>query len=146
MDEGRLDRPDVALLQLLLRDSRSSVAQLAEATNLSQRYIQDSIDAMVEEGIIRAFTCKPGLSAIGAKSLLIYGKSRLISLQQGIQKLGGNDSVAWIAHASGGHFYVALHLQKVGDRDPKVKEVERDAMMSHPTIADRVLFDEGRDQ
>jgi len=146
MDEGRLDRADVALLQLLLRDSRASVAQLAEATNLSQRYIHDSIDAMVEEGIIRAFTCKPSLTAINARSILLFGRSRLSSVQQGIQKLGGNDGVAWIAHASSGRFYVALHLQKVGDRDPKVKEVERDAMMTHPTIADRVLVDEGRDR
>jgi DNA-binding Lrp family transcriptional regulator len=146
MDEGRLDRADVALLQLLLRDSRASVAQLAEATNLSQRYIHDSIDAMVEEGIIRAFTCKPSLAAINARSILLFGRSRMSSLQQGIQKLGGNDSMAWIAHASGGRFYVALHIQKVGDRDPKVKDVERDAMMTHPTIADRVLVDEGRDR
>lgn len=141
MKDSMLERNDIGVLQVLLRDSRASEQQIAEVVNIAPRGVEVRMENMVKEGVIRSMTAKPSLASLGARSVLVYGKSRLRSVEEAISHLGGNESVAWIAHSTGGRFYVALHLKKGEDIDPAVRSVERDAMMLRPTAAVRDLFD-----
>ncbi|MFA5312115.1 MAG: winged helix-turn-helix transcriptional regulator [Methanomassiliicoccales archaeon] len=141
MKDSMLERNDIGVLQVLLRDSRASEQQIAEVVNIAPRGVEVRTENMIKEGVVRSMTTKPSLSSLGATSVLVYGKCRLRSVEQAIAQLGGNESIAWIAHSTGGRFYVAIHLKKGEDVGSAVSAVERDAMMLRPAAAVRDLFD-----
>jgi DNA-binding Lrp family transcriptional regulator len=144
MNGSYLDRSDVALLHLLLRDSRTSPEQMAEATGLQVGAISKRIEAMSLVGVIGKFTTKPSLVSIGASSILVWGKSRLNSLEDAMQMATANDRIAWLAHSTSGRFYVALHIQKAEELPDQIRKVEAEAMMLRPSYATRELFDADR--
>jgi DNA-binding Lrp family transcriptional regulator len=67
---------------MLLANSRTSYRDLAERLGLSVNAVHKLIQAMVEEGIIRAFTARISLSALNALTVIIYGRSDSVSTQE----------------------------------------------------------------
>lgn len=143
MKDGKLDRSDISLLHILLRDSRATKEQMEEASGLSADVIGSRIDAMRQAGVIRRFTTKPTLACLEARSILVWGRSRLNSLHAGIQGTIEDDRVAWLAHSTSGRFYAALHLQKGDDLAVGLGRLEGEAMMIRPSHAERDLFTPG---
>ncbi|QLH74528.1 MAG: winged helix-turn-helix transcriptional regulator [Methanomassiliicoccales archaeon] len=141
MKEGTLDRTDISLLHILMRDSRASEQQMSEVLNITPRGVYLRTETLVREGVVRAMTAKPSLASLGAKSVLIYGRSRLRSMQHAMSMLSGEDSVAWIAQSTGGRFYIAIHLKKDDDIDLAVQKTADRAMIASPVAAIRELFD-----
>jgi DNA-binding Lrp family transcriptional regulator len=141
MKDSLLERDDIGLLEVLLRDSRTSRENIAEVTGIASKDVEVRTEKMFKEKVIRSMTTKPGLNSLGAKNVLVYGKSRMRSVEQAVAQLKGNDSVAWIAQSTGGRFYISLHLKKSEDIDAAVRAVERDAMMLRPVAAIRDLID-----
>jgi len=141
MKDSLLEKNDVAVLVALMNDSRAAEAHIAEIVNIAPKGVGVRTDRMCDEGVIRSMTAKPSLSSLEAKSVLIYGKSRLRSVEQAVSQLGANENVAWIAQSTGGRFYVLLHLKKGANVDAVVRSVEQDAMMMRPVAAIRNTFD-----
>ncbi|HOO04306.1 MAG TPA: winged helix-turn-helix transcriptional regulator [Methanomassiliicoccales archaeon] len=139
-----LERADVLLLQVLLRDSRASAAQIAEVTGLPAQAIPGMVARMREAGIIGDMTTKPSLLSLNARSVLVLGRSGLSSLQGLRMALERNENVAWMAIATGGMAYVALHLREGADLEREVRRVASEAMMAQPKAMTRELFDHGR--
>jgi DNA-binding Lrp family transcriptional regulator len=140
MKGGKLDEVDVSLVHILLRDSRVGPDQLEEITGLDQGVIDERIAAMVRSGFLRRFTAKPSLVALGARSVLVWGKSRLRSLSDGLRAVEDDDRVAWIAHSASGRFYFALHLKSDDDLNERVSRLKNEAMMLRPSHGVRNLF------
>ncbi len=140
MREGSLERRDVALLHVLMRDSRATEQQVCGITGMPQEEVAQRTEAMVEAGIIRSFTTKPSLTSLGAISVLVYGKSRLSTLEEAKDHLISNDRVAWAALSGAGRLYVALHLPDPKEKDAQLRKVEGEAMLLRPTAAVRDLF------
>ncbi len=138
-----LEKEDIVLLQVLMRDSRATAKQIAGITGLKVGEIPERVARMREAGVIGDLTVKPSLVSLGANSVMVVGRSRSGSLRQARPALEHNDNVAWMAMASGGMMYVALHLLDLRKMDAEVRKVASQAMMVQPKILLRDLFDPG---
>jgi len=138
-----LERADIVLIQVLLRDSRASAAQIAEVTGLAEKDIPEMIARMREAGIIGDMTTKPSLNSLNARSVLVFGKSRIGTLYGLEHALERNDNVGWMAVASGGMAYFALHLKEDADTDAEVRRAASQTMMAQPRALTRNLFEHG---
>ncbi len=138
-----LERADIVLLQVLLRDSRASASQISEITGLAEERIPDMVAKMREAGIIGDMTAKPSLHSLHARSVLVYGRSRIGSLYDLEHALERNENVGWMAVASGGMAYLALHLKEDADTDKEVRRAASETMMAQPRALTRNLFDHG---
>jgi DNA-binding Lrp family transcriptional regulator len=138
-----LERADIVLLQVLLRDSRASTSQLSEVTGIPEKDIPEMIARMREADVIGDMTAKPSLHSLNARSVLVYGRSRLGSLYNLERALERNENVGWMAMASGGTAYFALHLREDADTEAEVRKAASETMMVHPKALTRNLFDHG---
>ena len=68
-----MDQIDLILSLLLLANSRTPYSELADILGLSVNAVHKRIRSMLADGIIRVFTAKVSLSALGAFPVLIYG-------------------------------------------------------------------------
>jgi len=131
------------LLQVLLRDSRAPAEKIAEVTGLGSKDVPGMIARMREAGIIGDMTTKPSLRSLDTRSVLVFGRSRLGSLDNLKRALQGNENVAWMAAASGGMAYLALHLRPDADADAEVRMAASQSMMVQPKAMTRELFEHG---
>lgn len=138
-----LERSDIVLLQVLLRDSRATASQISEITGLAEKDIPEMMARMREAGAIGDMTVKPSLLSLNARSVLVFGKSRLGSLYALQRALERNENVGWMAMASGGMAYFALHLKADADTDVEVRKAASETMMVQPRALTRNLFDHG---
>jgi len=138
-----LEREDIVLLQVILRDSRATAEQIAEVTGLRKQDVPIMISRMREAGVIGDLTAKPSLYSLNARSVLVFGKSRLGSLRALQRALERNENVGWMAMASGGLVYFALHLKGDADTDVEVRKAASETMMVQPMALTRDLFDHG---
>ncbi len=130
-------------MQVLLRDSRATAEQIAEVTGLRAQIVPEMIARMREAGIMGEMTAKPSLLSLNARSVLVLGKSRLGSLHALQKALERNENVGWMAMASGGMAYFALHLRGDADTDTEVRKAASETMMVNPRALTRNLFDHG---
>ena len=138
-----LERSDIVLLQVLLRDSRATASQISEITGLAEKDIPEMVARMREAGAIGDMTAKPSLLSLNARSVLVFGKSRLGSLYALQLALERNENVGWMAMASGGMAYFALHLKGDVDTEAEVRKAASETMMVQPRALTRNLFDHG---
>jgi DNA-binding Lrp family transcriptional regulator len=128
-----MDKTDVILTQLLLRNSRLSYSELADMLGLSINAVHKRIRELTESGIIRAFTAKVSLSSLKALHILVFGRSETQSAEAR-EKLGKHDSTYWVAVAGGNYLYVGAYLQNISELEPYVAYVKKEAQMSDPTV------------
>jgi DNA-binding Lrp family transcriptional regulator len=140
MQNSYLERRDVALIHVLMRDSRASESQISNITGMPIEEVARRTEEMQEAGVIRYFTTKPSLVSLGATSIMLFGKSRLSTLEEARAQLESNENVAWVALSGGGRLYVALHLMDGHEKEAQVHRVEAEAMMLRPTVMVRDLF------
>jgi DNA-binding Lrp family transcriptional regulator len=129
-----MDRTDIVLCQLLLGNSRLSYRELAEDLNLSVTAVHKRIQDLTESGVIRKFTAKLSLFQLGALHVLIFGSSKLDSVQSLPQKLESNGLIYWLAVGGGNHLYIGTYLQKIGELEALVDFVKETAEISEPTV------------
>ncbi|MCL4518259.1 MAG: winged helix-turn-helix transcriptional regulator [Thaumarchaeota archaeon] len=101
-----MDEIDIKLCKLLMGNSRLSYDELASRLGLSINAVHKRVRALVDLGIVRAFTAKPSLSSLGAISIWVYGRSSSKQIQDAHQILKKNDSTYWVAHSGGEFLYV----------------------------------------
>ena len=138
-----LERADIVLLQVLLRDSRASASQLSEVTGIAEKDIPEMVARMREAGIIGDMTAKPSLHSLNARSVLVYGRSRLGSMFNLERALERNENVGWRAVASGGTGYCGVHLKEDADTEMEGRKAASETMMVQPRYLTRNLFDHG---
>lgn len=129
-----MDKTDIILTQLLLRNSRLPYREFADKLGLSVNAVHKRIQALTESGIIRTFTAKVSLSALKALHVLVFGSSEAHSVDETCEKLGKNDSTYWVAVAGGNYLYVGAYLQNISELEPYVAYVKKEAQMSDPTV------------
>lgn len=129
-----MDKKDVILSQLLLMNSRLPYRDLADKIGLSVNAVHKRIQALVESGIIRAFTAKISLSAFEAFGVLVFGRSQTQSIDEACEKLGNHDSTFWVGVGGGNHLYVGAYLRNISELEPYVDYVKKEAQMLDPTV------------
>jgi len=129
-----MDQNDIILMNLLLLNSRSSYAELAEKLNLSVNAVHKRIQLLIETGVIRRFTAKLGGSATPLVIVLIWGPSRLASFQGLPEKLAAQGEIYWLTIGGGKVLYIGAYLRSVNDLAPLVNYVKENADISEPVV------------
>jgi DNA-binding Lrp family transcriptional regulator len=129
-----MDRADVSLCLFLMTNSRTPYHELADKLGLSINAVHKRIGAMVNQGIIRAFTAHPSLLSLGALSVWIYGRSEAAHPGDVHLRLKTDDRTYWVANSGGGFVYVGGYLRSISELDEFVAFVKREGEFSDPTI------------
>jgi DNA-binding Lrp family transcriptional regulator len=129
-----MDKTDIVLCQLLLGNSRLSYRELADMLNLSVTAIHKRIRDLTESGVIRKFTAKISLFQLDALHILIFGNSKLDSVQSLPQKLEKNGKIYWLSVGGGNHLYIGAYLQEITELEALVNFVKDAAAMPDLTV------------
>ncbi len=129
-----MDRVDLALCQILMLNSRTPYQELASQLGLSVNAVHKRVKAMVDAGVIKAFTARVSLSALKALGVWIYGRSDATSVEQLHLELKKSDMVYWVSYSGGGFVYVGGYLQGFGRLEEFSSFVRSVAQMKAPTV------------
>jgi DNA-binding Lrp family transcriptional regulator len=129
-----VDRTDLALCTILLTNSRAPYQELADALGLSVNAVHKRIRALVEGGVIKAFTARVGVPALSAVNVWIYGRSDSAPLEEVHMRLQKNDMVYWVAYSGGGFVYVGAYLQDVSRLGELVTFVQAEAKLKEASV------------
>jgi len=119
---------------MLLANSRLSYRELAEKLNLSVTAVHNRIQALIDMGIIRKFTARPGLVAQNAIHILIIGTSKANSIRDLNSKLESHGSIYWLAVGGGNILYIGAYLKHIAELEALVSFVKQTAQMPEPTV------------
>jgi len=128
-----MDETDVTLSKLLLTNSRLSYRELADRLDLSVNAVHKRIQTLIEQRIIRAFTAKINLYTLKGVPVLVFGRSEAQSFEA-CEKLGRHGSTYWVGVAGGNYLYVGAYLQDIGELEPYVDFLKKEAQMPDPTV------------
>lgn len=129
-----MDKIDVTLCMMLLANSRLSYRELAEKLNLSVTAVHNRIQDLIDMGIIRKFTARPGLITQNAIHVLIIGTSKASSIRDLKLKLENHGSIYWLAVAGGNILYIGAYLKHIAELEPLVSFTKQTAQMPEPTV------------
>jgi DNA-binding Lrp family transcriptional regulator len=129
-----MDTTDVALIQLLLQNSRLSYGELAEKLGLSVNAVHKRIQALIAEGVIRKFTAKLGFLAAPSVQVFIWSISNLASFQALPDKLKTQGSIYWLAVGGGKYLYIGAYLKSINELESLVSYVKKEAGIPQPTV------------
>ena len=129
-----MDKTDLIICQLLLTNSRISYRELAEKLDLSVTAVHNRIQTLLDMGIIRKFTASLSILAQNAIHILIFGNSKVISINNLKPKLEKHGSIYWLAVAGGNSLYIGAYIRNIAELDELVKFVRETAEMPEPTV------------
>jgi DNA-binding Lrp family transcriptional regulator len=129
-----MDRTDVSLCLFLMTNSRTPYHELAARLGLSINAVHKRIGALVNLGIIRAFTAHPSLASLGAISVWVYGSSEAAHPGDLRLHLKEDDRTYWVANSGGGYVYVGGYLRDISELNEYVEFVKKESEMGNPTV------------
>jgi DNA-binding Lrp family transcriptional regulator len=129
-----MDAIDVSLCLSLMTNSRTPYHELAAKLGLSINAVHKRIKAMIDSGIIRAFTARPSLVSLGAISVWVFGRSEATHPSEVHTRLKTSDSTYWVANSGGGYVYVGGYLRNLSELEPYVAFVKREGGITDPTV------------
>jgi DNA-binding Lrp family transcriptional regulator len=133
--ESGVDETDIKLCQLLMANSRLPYNELGIKLGLSINAVHKRVMALTELGIIRAFVARLDLSALGAVTVWVFGRSQSKHLQEAHLRLQKNDSIYWVAYSGGDFLYVGGYLKDISQLESYVKFVKDEGEITDPTVA-----------
>jgi DNA-binding Lrp family transcriptional regulator len=129
-----MDEADITLILTLLANSRTPYQELARRLNLSVNAVHKRVQALIDEGVIQGFTARPHLIVLGAMDVMIYGKSNTASIRDTMKTLSENDSIYWVAVASGNYLYVGCYLRNIGELEHTAEFIREKGKMPEPKV------------
>jgi DNA-binding Lrp family transcriptional regulator len=129
-----MDKTDVLLSMLLLTNSRTPYRELADKLNLSANAVHKRIQSLVNQGIIRKFTTKISLQALGAVIVLLYGSSAAESLGTLHEKVGKHGSIWWLTLGGGNFVILGAYLKNMFELESLTDYVKKEVLIPNPTV------------
>ncbi len=129
-----MDKVDVILCMMLLANSRLSYRELAEKLNLSVTAVHNRIQVLIDMGIIRKFTARPGIFAQNAIHVFCFGNSKTNSIRDLTPKLEKQGSIYWLAVGGGNILYIGAYIKNIYELEPLVSFIKETAEMPEPTV------------
>jgi DNA-binding Lrp family transcriptional regulator len=106
-----VDEIDLVLCSMLMSNSRTPYRALADKLGLSVNAIHKRIQSLIETDVIRGFTAKPSIRALGFLSVFIHGASNARSINEAMKKISTCENVYWICVGGGNHLYVGAYVR-----------------------------------
>ena len=129
-----MDRTDVSLCLFLMSNSRAPYHELAAKLGLSINAVHKRIAALVNQGVIKAFTAHPSLASLGVVSVWVYGRSEAVHPSDLHLHLNADDHTYWVANSGGGYVYVGGYLRGIEELDGFVAFVKEVGALGEPTV------------
>ncbi len=129
-----MDEVDIALILMLLTNSRTPYQELAKRLNLSVNAVHKRVQSLIDEGVIAGFTARPHLVVLGAIDVIIYGKSDTASIRDTMKRLSENDSIYWVAAASGNYLFVGCYFQNLGELEHIAEYIREKGKIPDPKV------------
>jgi len=129
-----MDSTDLALCKMLLENSRVPIREIGDRLGLSVATVHGRIQALRDAGIIKAFTARINLVALGATTALVWGTSHRASNEDILARLSRDEHVYWVAFAGAGFIYVGTYLRSTAELDAVVSYVTKEAEIREPTV------------
>jgi len=117
-----------------MANSRTPYHVLAVKLGLSINAVHKRVGALVESGIIRAFTAHPSLTSLDAVAVWIYGRSEAAHPCEAHVRLSSNDRTYWVANSGGGYIYVGGYLKSLSELDSYVAFVRSQGELGNPVV------------
>jgi Lrp/AsnC family transcriptional regulator for asnA, asnC and gidA len=129
-----MDKTDMALIWVLMNNSRTPYSDLAEKLGMSVNAVHKRIQALKDSRIIVNFTAKISLFALRAVTIIVFGMSETQFAEERVRKLQENDHTYWVALSGGNYLYIGAYLRNLSELDPYVTFVKNEAKISDPTV------------
>jgi Lrp/AsnC family leucine-responsive transcriptional regulator len=133
---GPLDTVDVALVRLLARDARATMADLARAVGLSPPSVAERVRRLEEAGVIRGYAAVVDPAALGL-SLAAYIRIRPLPglLGKVAEVLLGLSAIVECDRVTGEDCFVAkAHVRSVAELEALIDEIIPYAMTNTSII------------
>lgn len=106
-----LDRTDIAILSILVRNSRETYIRMAEQLNVTEATVRRRIHALVSKGLILAFTTRINFSAVeNTVRAFVHLQVSSERLNEVIAKLRHHKRVAAVHRVTGPHNLLLVAL------------------------------------
>jgi DNA-binding Lrp family transcriptional regulator len=137
-----MDDIDRKLLLLLYENPRMHNQELEKRLGISRQAIHHRMLGLAKSGVFR--TIRPGISFhyVNAVPAAVWGRSRSLSIEETLDRLGGNDFVGRVVVAGGNYLYILGLLRNTSELDGYVEFVKRVAEIPEPTVGLAVMGDE----
>jgi Lrp/AsnC family transcriptional regulator for asnA, asnC and gidA len=129
-----MDKTDMALCMLLLANSQISYKHLADNLDLSVNAVHKRIQLLIKSGVIRRFTARISLLALGATTVWFFGVSNEFVLQNLNDRLREHGSIYWLAIAGGNYLLIGAFLKRISELESLVEYLKKEAKMPNPTV------------
>jgi DNA-binding Lrp family transcriptional regulator len=137
-----VDEIDLLLSSMLLLNSRTPYRVLADKLGLSVNAIHKRIQSMIEAGVIRGFTAKPSIRALGFLSIFIHGVSKARSMNDAMKRIATCEDVYWVCVGGSDHIYVGAYVHGLSKLNETAAAITDLGEISDPVIG---ILDNGYD-
>ncbi len=129
-----MDKTDMILCQLLLSNSRLSYRELANKLNLSVTAVHSRIQSLVEQGVIRRFSARLSPRVLKTVSVLVFGLSPAVPVQDLEKGLAEHGSVYWLGVGGGSILYIGAYLREISELVNLVSHLREKVGILEPTV------------
>jgi len=129
-ENGPLDAIDAKLLNLLVKDARLTLADLARKVGLSAPSVSERLKRLEEAGVIETYTAVMNPVAIGLP-ISAYIRIQPVpgKLQAVLTTIEGLEEIVRCDRVTGGDCFIArCHVQSIADLEALVDELAPNAM------------------
>ena len=107
-----MDETDLILCRMLLTNSRTPYRVLADQLGISVNAVHKRIQSMIESNIIRGFSAKPSIRALGLLRVFIHGYSKARPITDKINELHTrSEDIYWVAVCGGDYLYIGAYVR-----------------------------------
>jgi DNA-binding Lrp family transcriptional regulator len=129
-----MDDTDRKLLILILANPRIHLQELARRLGISKQAVHHRMRNLTEAGTIRGTTASVSVPYLDAIPVVVFGRSRAVSIEDTLDRLGQNELSRRAVVAGGNFFYVIGFLRNISELDSYAEFVKETAEMSEPTV------------
>ncbi len=129
-----MDETDLALLLILIRDSRTPYSTMAKRLKMSVPSVHKRIAALQEAGAIKKFIANLSWPHLNAVPVMVWGPSGAFPLRNAVERLGKHDATRIVIQGSENSLYIQAHLRDVQGLGPYVAYCRKVAAMPNPVV------------
>lgn len=129
-----MDETDLALLLILIRDSRTPYSTMAKRLKMSIPAVHKRVAALHEAGAIKRFIANLSWPHLNAVPVMVWGPSSVFPLRNAVERLGEHEATRIVIQGSENSLYIQAHLRDVQGLGPYVAYCRKVAGMPSPVV------------